>query len=151
MASTNRLAYEMAWFACSFVTSWATARRLLNDLLKQYEAEAPKAMDRLEAGFDDATAVMALPEHYRRRLRTTNMVERLNRAIRRRERVIGIFPNVASATRLLGAYLMEQDEAWSSGHRYFNMDEYWAWKEEREAKKGPETPLTSTNDQGAAA
>ena len=66
-------------------------------------------------------AIMALPEQYRRRLRTTNGVERLNEEIRRRERVIRIFPNEESALRLMGAVLMEIDENWTTGHRYFDM------------------------------
>jgi transposase-like protein len=57
----------------------------------------------LEEGFDDATAVLALPERYRKRLRTTNSVERMNEEIRRRERVIRIFPNRESLERLIGA------------------------------------------------
>jgi transposase-like protein len=71
----------------------------------------------LEAGFDDATAVLALPEPYRRRLRTSNGMERLNEEVRRRERVIRIFPNRESAIRLLGSLLMEHDEVWSTGRR----------------------------------
>ncbi|MCR4425159.1 MAG: transposase, partial [Firmicutes bacterium] len=106
----------------------ATARRLLNDILRDYGPRAPRAVERLEAGFDDAMAVMSLPEQYRRRLRTTNGVERLNQEIRRRERVIRIFPNEESALRLIGAVLMEIDEAWSTGHRYFDMDEYRRWR-----------------------
>lgn len=73
-------------------------------------------------------AVMALPGRYRKRLRTTNGVERLNQEIRRRERVIRIFPNEESAIRLIGAVLVEIDEAWSCGSRYFDMAEYWEWK-----------------------
>src|SRR5690606_18445399 len=80
-------------------------------------------------GFDDAMAVMALPESYRRRLRSTNGLERLNREVRRRERVIGIFPNADSALRLLGAMLMEQDEEWTTGRLYFRMDRYWEWQQ----------------------
>jgi putative transposase len=49
--------------------------------------------------------------------------------IRRRERVIRNFPNRESAMRLLGALLMEQDEAWSTGKRYFDMTAYWQWRE----------------------
>ncbi|MBE3519257.1 MAG: IS256 family transposase [Firmicutes bacterium] len=105
-----------------------TARRLKDDLLQTYAERAPKAVERLEAGFEDAMAVMALPERYRKRLRTTNGVERLNQEIRRRERVIRIFPNEDSALRLLGAVLMEIDENWATGHRYFDMSEYWRWK-----------------------
>jgi len=68
-----------------------TARLLLNQTLETFEEKAPRAMKVLENCFDDATAVHALPEKYRRRLRTTNGVERLNEEIRRRERVIRIF------------------------------------------------------------
>jgi transposase-like protein len=67
-------------------------------------------MEILEEGFEDATAVLELPEPYRRRLRTTNMSERLNEEIRRRERVIRIFPSQESGIRLAGTLLMEQDE-----------------------------------------
>lgn len=70
-----------------------TARLLLSQTIEAFEEKAPKAMSILEAGFDDATAVIAFPEKYRKRLRTTNSVERLNEEIRRRERVIRIFPN----------------------------------------------------------
>ncbi|HAF71199.1 MAG: Transposase mutator type [Acetothermia bacterium 64_32] len=106
----------------------ATARRLMDDVIRDYVQRAPKAIERLEAGFEDAMAVMALPERYRKRLRTTNGVERLNQEIRRRERVIRIFPNEESALRLIGAVLIEIDEAWTTGHRYFDMTEYWEWR-----------------------
>ncbi|MDN5317249.1 MAG: hypothetical protein PWR08_1374 [Thermoanaerobacterium sp.] len=104
-----------------------TARKLLNDVLEEYKEKAPKAMEVLEEGFEDATAVLELPEQYRRRLRTTNGLERLNEEIRRRERVIRIFPNRESAIRLIGALLMEIDERWGSGKRYFDMSEYFEW------------------------
>jgi transposase-like protein len=106
----------------------ATARVLLEKVDADYAQSAPTAVATLERGFDDATAVLALPEPYRRRLRTTNTVERLNEEIRRRERVIRIFPNRESAVRLLGALLMEQDEAWTTGKRYFDMTAYWQWR-----------------------
>ncbi len=97
----------------------------------------------LENGFDDATVVMALPEPYKRRLRSTNILERLNQEVRRRERVIRIFPNIDSAMRLLGALLMVQDEIWSTGRLYFNMADYRKWKvanevESNNGKKGNE-------------
>src|SRR5262249_20155837 len=105
-----------------------TARTLLARFVSDFEQTAPGAVATLERGFEDATAVLALPIHYRRRLRTTNGVERLNEEIRRRERVIRIFPNREAAIRLLGALLMEQDEAWTTGHRYFDMTTYWQWR-----------------------
>jgi putative transposase len=106
----------------------ATARVLLEKVCADYAQSAPSAVATLERGFDDATAVLALPDPYRRRLRTTNAVERLNEEVRRRERVIRIFPNRESVVRLLGALLMEQDEAWTTGKRYFEMTAYWQWR-----------------------
>ena len=101
------------------------ARRLMKDTLAIFETKAPKAMTILEEGFDDVMAVMSLPEKYRKRLRTSNSIERLNEEIRRRDRVIRIYPNEASVIRLLGAVLMEQDEKWSSGRKYLDMNEYY--------------------------
>ena len=108
------------------------AKTAFNRLCADLEGRVDKALHTLELGLEDATAVLRLPKKYRRRLRTTNMVERLNSEIRRREKVIRIFPNDDSALRLVGAYLMEQHEEWMTGRRYFEMDEYLAWKGSRE-------------------
>jgi putative transposase len=104
------------------------ARPLLQSVLADFTKKAPKAMNVLEEGFEAAVAVMVLPEAYHQRLRTTNSVERLNEEIRRRERVIRIFPNPESAHRLLGTLLMEHSDKWLSGKRYLCMDEYHAWR-----------------------
>ncbi|NPV80208.1 MAG: Transposase [Candidatus Methanosuratincola subterraneus] len=106
-----------------------TARRLKDEVAQEFGAQAPRAIERLEAGFEDAMGVMALPESIRRRLRTTNGIERLNREVRRRERVVGIFPNEEAAQRLIGAVVMEIDEEWTTGHKYLDMTEYWAWRQ----------------------
>jgi len=100
------------------------AQSLRDEMLDTYSQAAPKAMETLEQGFDDIMAVMHLPKKYRKRLRTSNSIERLNQEIRRRERVIRIFPNEASLIRLIGALLMEQDEKWTTGKRYLDMEEY---------------------------
>ena len=102
-----------------------SARTMCNRIITQFEDKAPKAITVLESGFDDVMAVMSLPLKYRKRLRTTNSIERLNEEIRRRERVIRIFPNVKSVIRLIGALLIEQDEKWSTGRKYFDMGEYY--------------------------
>jgi transposase-like protein len=99
------------------------AKRYLNEFIDRFQKTAPRAVECLEAGFEDAMAVMALPEKYRKRLRSTNMQERLNEEIRRRERVIRIFPNDESALRLIGALLAEQNEIWQE-RRYLDMDEF---------------------------
>ncbi len=83
-----------------------SARKVRDQIITKYEARAPKATSLLDEAFDDITAVLALPFRYRKRLRTTNGVERLNEEIRRRERVIRIFPNEASVIRLMGANLI---------------------------------------------
>ena len=102
-----------------------SARKVRDQIIAKYEARAPKATNLLDEAFDDITAVLALPLRYRKRLRTTNGVERLNEEIRRRERVIRIFPNEPSVIRLMGALLMEQDEKWQTGRKYFDMELYY--------------------------
>ncbi|MGI6527443.1 MAG: IS256 family transposase [Caldicoprobacterales bacterium] len=109
-----------------------SARKVKDQIIDKYETKAPKAATLLDETFDDITAVLAIPLKYRKRLRTTNGVERLNQEVRRRERVIRIFPNEASVIRLLGALLMEQDEKWQTGRKYFDMDLYY-----QAMKKGP--------------
>jgi len=104
----------------------AEARRQLAEFTERFAKTAAKAVACMEEGFEDAMAVMALPEKYRRRLRTTNMQERLNEEIRRRERVIRIFPNDESALRLIGALLAEQNEVWQE-RKYLDMDEFMEW------------------------
>ena len=102
------------------------ARRRQAEFVERFAKSAPKAVACLEAGFEDAMAVMVLPEKYRKRLRTTNLQERLNEEIRRRERVIRIFPNDDSALRLIGAMLAEQNEVWQE-RKYLDMQEYQEW------------------------
>ena len=64
-------------------------------------------------------------------------MERLNEEVRRRERVIRIFPNRESAIHLLGAVLMERHEQWTTGHRYFAMAAYWQWRQACDAAPTP--------------
>jgi len=97
-------------------------KEALVDYLEKY---APKAVEILDAGFDDITAVFQLPEVCRRRLRTSNSIERVNQELRRRERVIRIFPNEASIERLLGSLLIEMHENWISGRRYIDTAAYY--------------------------
>ncbi len=112
-----------------------TARTLLDKLVSEYAQRAPAAVATLERGFDDATAILALPAPYRKRLRTNNGLERLNEEVRRRERVIRIFPNRESVIRLLGAVLSELDEQWTTGHRYLEMAAYWQWRKAQDAPR----------------
>ncbi len=113
----------------------ATAWTLLAKLISAYAERAPAAVATLERDFDDATAILALPGPYHKRLRTKNGLERLNEEIRRRERVIRIFPNRESVIRLLGALLSELDEQWTTGHRYVEMAAYWQWRNAQDAPR----------------
>jgi len=102
------------------------AKRRLAEFVERFAKTAPKSVACLEEGFEDAMAVMTLPEKYRKRLRSTNMQERLNEEVRRRERVIRIFPSDESALRLIGAMLAEKNEVWQE-RKYLDMDEYQEW------------------------
>lgn len=101
------------------------ARRLRDLIIEEYQDVAMSAVQTLDEGFEDAMAVMYLPMKYRQSLRSTNIIERENREIRKREKVIQIFPNVESALRLLGAVLMDDHNDWSTRHRLFDMTEYY--------------------------
>ena len=90
----------------------AAARR--DRILADYAEEAPQACERLGAGFDDAMTVMRLPEQMRRCTRTSNYLERLNKEIKRRSNVVGVFPNGGSVIRLVGALLMEENDRWAA-------------------------------------
>lgn len=74
--------------------------------------------------------MLSLPFSVRRRLRTTDGIERLNEEIRRRERVIRIFPNEDFLYRLLGALLMETHDAWQSGKVYLDLAAYLSLQEQ---------------------
>ncbi|HHU08137.1 MAG TPA: IS256 family transposase [Clostridiaceae bacterium] len=105
------------------------ARERKEALLDYLEEHAPKAVETFDSGFDDITAVFQLPEACRRRLRTSNSLERVNQELRRRERVIRIFPNEASIERLLGSLLIEMHENWISGRRYIDTEAYYGARE----------------------
>ena len=72
----------------------------------------------MEENVAQGLTVMSFPVEHQRRLRTTNLSERVNRELKRRTRVVGIFPNAAALERLATAVLMEMDEDWQSGTRY---------------------------------
>lgn len=103
-------------FNCPSIVQ-ARARR--DEIIADYAGLAPKAMECLDRGFDDAMTVMELPEGMRRPTRTSNYLERLNREIKRRSKVIGIFPNAGSMERLAGAMLMEENERWASMRKVY--------------------------------
>ncbi len=104
----------------------APDRKSAEERLKSYVAKYEKTAARLsvwmEENLPEGLTVFALPEGHRKRMRTTNMLERVHEEINRRTRVAGLFPNEASLLRLVSAVLMELSEEWETGKRYLNMD-----------------------------
>jgi len=99
----------------------AEAETLLAEAVTQYSQSAPRLADWLETNLPEGLTVFAFPQAHRRRLRTANGLERLNREIRRRARVVSIFPNEAAALRLVTALLMETSEEWETGRTYLTL------------------------------
>jgi putative transposase len=97
------------------------AKKLKDEFIATYEEQKgyQKAIFILDEGFDDATQFYAEPEDFHIHLRTTNVLERLNSEIRRREQVIRVFPNHQSAFRLIGAVLMDYADTLDLGNRKF--------------------------------
>src|SRR5215210_3964096 len=94
-----------------------------------------KVAEHVEEHIEECLACLAFPESHRRRIRTTNGLERLNQEIKRRTRVVRIFPNPEACLRLVSALAVEQSEEWVTGRRYLDMSEL---EEQRHAKRGSE-------------
>lgn len=88
------------------------ARKKCDSIIDEYADVAPKAMECLDNGFEDVMAIMVLPEPFRKYIRTTNHLERLNKELKRRSNVIGVFPNEASLNRIIGSVLIELNDAY---------------------------------------
>ena len=94
------------------------AEELLQAAVQKYATSAPKLSAWLEENLAEGFTVFDFPLEHRRTIRTTNNLERINREILRRTRVVGIFPNEAACLRLVSALLMEISEEWQIGKRY---------------------------------
>lgn len=96
----------------------STAEKYLQAAIQKYAKSAPRLSAWLEENLAEGFTVFNFPIEHRRSIRTTNSLERINREIRRRTRVVGIFPNEASCLRLISALLMEISEEWQTGKHY---------------------------------
>ena len=96
------------------------SRKKRDEIIEDYMPVAEKAMQILDEGFEDAMTIMKLPNHMRIVLRSTNILERLNRELKRRSDVIQIFPNASSVLRLMGAVTIEYSEKQGTLHRIFS-------------------------------
>ena len=101
----------------------ASARRQLREVAdKLEEIRCNRAAELLLDAESDVLAYMDFPPEMWRQLHSTNPLERLNKEVRRRSNVVGIFPSEDSLIRLVGCLLMEQSEEWSTGRRYFSQE-----------------------------
>jgi len=98
------------------------------DLWRTIAASAHNSLPKLAQAMDDAEedvlAYMTFPKAHRTKLHSTNTLERLNREVKRRADVVGIFPNEASILRLIGAVLLEANDEWSLQHRYISLEPF---------------------------
>ncbi|HTX50283.1 MAG TPA: IS256 family transposase [Caulobacteraceae bacterium] len=98
------------------------ARELWRAIAASAHNSLPKLSEAMEAAEDDVLAYMTFPAAHRQKLHSTNTLERLNKEVKRRADVVGIFPGEASIIRLVGAVLMEQNDEWQLQHRYLSLE-----------------------------
>ena len=98
------------------------ADRRLRELVERHREAAPRLADWLEENVPEGLTIFAMPARHRKRLRTTNSLERLNKEILRRTRVATLFPNEASLLRLASAVLSEISDDWETARAYLTME-----------------------------
>jgi transposase-like protein len=103
-----------------------SAKRMAALLVEEYEKRFPEAIHCLEEGLEDSLQFYHFPEIDKKRISSTNVVERIVREIRRRSRVIGVFPTVDSYVRLVTCYLVEYSEDWGSDRSYIKQEKILA-------------------------
>ncbi len=93
------------------------------EMATKWESQYPSVAKMLRGGLEDCLTVLNFPKHHRKKLNSTNMMENLMKRLKKRSRVVGVFPNPSSCDRLLGAQLLEVHEKWATADRsYFNME-----------------------------
>ena len=96
----------------------AAALQAAQMIIEEYKHRFPQAIKTLEESLEDALQYLTFSSFDHRKISSTNVLERLNREIRRRSRVVGIFPGMDSYLRLITSYLIEYAEDWSTGKCY---------------------------------
>jgi transposase-like protein len=98
------------------------AEQQLSEVVKAMQPRWPKAADTVDKAEGDVLAYMNFPLEHWTRIYSTNPLERLNKEIKRRTNVVGVFPDGASVIRLVGSILMEISDEWQVGRRYFSKE-----------------------------
>ena len=91
-------------------------------LIEAFESRHHKLAELMRRAEDDALAYKSFPRDHRAKIHSTNPLERLNKEIKRRTNVVGIFPNEAAVTRLVGALMLEQNDEWAITRRYMTLE-----------------------------
>lgn len=99
-----------------------SARRVWRQMADQFRARWPKLGALMDDSEHDVLAYMAFPTQHRAKLHSTNSLERLNKEVKRRADVVGIFPSEPSIIRLIGAVLLEANDEWQLQHRYMQVE-----------------------------
>lgn len=99
------------------------ALRLASELADRWRGGHPGVAEHVEEHIEECLTCLTFPEGHRKRIRTTNGLERFNQELKRRTRVVRIFPNRGSCLRLVSALAIEQSEEWLTGRRYLDMSE----------------------------
>ncbi len=98
------------------------AREMVRKVVEKYKIKAPEFVRWLEENIEEGLRVYQFPKEHWKKIRTSNGIERLNREIKRRTRVAVLFPNKASALRLVTGVIIEIHEEWITGKQYLDMD-----------------------------
>ena len=121
----------------------ASAMTQLHEVSRMLAPKFPQASELLEDAAEDVLAHMHFPREHRRRLHSTNPIERLHKEVKRRTRVIGIFPTIDSLMRLVGTLLAEQDDEWQVADRCYFTAGSMAKVDELEGGEDPKELLAA--------
>jgi putative transposase len=117
------------------VPSRELALRAAQELADRWRRSHRKVAEHIEEHVEECLSCLAFPEAHRRRIRTTNGLERFNQEIKRRTRVVRIFPNREACLRLVTAMAVEQSEEWVTGRRYLDMQQLKERRSEERARE----------------
>jgi putative transposase len=118
----------------------AAASQALRHVADQVRTKWPKLASFIDSSETDVLTYLDFPVQHRTKIHSTNPIERLNKEVKRRADVVGIFPNEASIIRLVGAVLLEQNDEWTMQHRYMQVE----GMAELTAGENPNTTLALT-------